>query len=90
MKQRMRAMFYEGDVKRLRLSCRCGNTWVEEIPGEIYEAHFISPIFECSKCNQEYYLLDKHVRRTETDPEAQPMREYIYDGQARQNGKFDA
>jgi hypothetical protein len=88
MKQ-MRAWFYENSVRRLRLACRCGNAWVEEIPTEIYEAHFIAPVFQCARCRQEYYLLEKHVRRVETDPEQKPMREYIY-GQVRQNGNYDA
>jgi hypothetical protein len=80
----------DGKITRLRVTCRCGAQWVEEIPSEIYEAHFIAPIFTCSKCKQEYYLFDKHLRRTEAEPYEQPMREYIYDGQVRQNGNYDA
>jgi hypothetical protein len=89
MKQ-MRALLYEGDIKRLRVSCRCGNTWIEEVPGEIYDANFIAPLFECEACHQEYYLLHKHVRRVDVDPDDPPMREYIYNGEPKRSGQFDA
>lgn len=40
-------------LKRIKVTCRCGETIVEEIPGEVLDSEMV-PVIGCRKCKTEY------------------------------------
>lgn len=50
------------NLKRIAITCRCGNRWVETVPGELLAGGAV-PLFKCAKCNQDYVIRDGQLAR---------------------------
>jgi hypothetical protein len=76
MTRRLEAAYDPAHIHKVRITCRCERTWVEELPEELHNAQHIAYTFRCYACGQEYKLYRKTLLRI--DKESQ------YDGIERQ------
>lgn len=44
-------------VQTIQLTCRCGHTWQERVPGELHDSE-LQIILECSRCQRVHILQD--------------------------------
>jgi len=49
-------------MKRIAVTCKCGNRFVEEVPAEVFKGG-AKPILTCDICKQAYVILDGKIRR---------------------------
>lgn len=49
-------------MKRIAVTCKCGNRIVESVPGEVI-AGGAHPVLTCDKCHQEYVIIGNKLRR---------------------------
>lgn len=60
----VRAMFDNSKLKRIKLTCRCKWSWIDEIPGELFLGGAI-PLPVCPNCEQHYVLYNNKLIRLE-------------------------
>lgn len=49
-------------LKHIKVTCRCGHSFVEEVPGELLEMRTVV-VLECDQCQQHYGLIDGKLAR---------------------------
>jgi len=49
-------------LKRIAVTCKCGNRVVESVPGEVI-AGGAHPVIKCDQCQQEYVVIGNKLRR---------------------------
>jgi hypothetical protein len=52
------------NLQHIRIHCRCGHDWVEEIPGEVHNSSLTMALF-CPKCEAAFTLCNKRLTRRE-------------------------
>ena len=56
-------MYDPARLKRIKFGCKCGNHWIEEIPGEAHDAADVRILIHCAVCGQNYTLCNKKIER---------------------------
>ena len=49
-------------VKRIAITCKCEQRFVEMVPGEVVDGGAI-PVFQCPSCGQQYVIRDDQLQR---------------------------
>jgi len=52
-------------LRRIRVTCRCQRSWIEEFPAELAHCTDIAPFFECTSCHTCYALISNVLTRVE-------------------------
>ena len=65
----------QSDIRRIRITCRCGNRFIAEVPEQLAAGKMLSP---CQKCGRLFEVHRTPLREWQVRPLKENMQEVFY------------